>query len=159
MAKNLYRLWAVLLIVSGAIALWFSGIAFSSLWKYTFLNTQASAKIISWQAKELSSSRFALEAEFEFEQGGILYKGKTVFENPQFLNRYAAENYGNLVQTQSWKAWHRASNPNKCSLEREFPQKKCLHALLTVGVFAYFYFSRVMLSRFLGESVKVPAKS
>ena len=74
--------------------------------------------------------------------------GKTLFEHRQFLNQYAAENFGKFVETQRWQVWYKESRPQLSSLEKEFPQKDLLQALLTVGVFAYFYFARSTLAKF-----------
>jgi hypothetical protein len=147
MTQNLYKLWVVLLIVSVGIALWFSGTALLDLWKFARLNAQAPATVTKWEIRDLSSSRFAVEAEFLYEVNGTLYSGKTVFESHRFLNRFAAENHVKLLQVRSWQTWYRESNPSLSSLEREFPQKQCLQALLTIGVFTYFYFARNLFSR------------
>ncbi len=146
--KNLHRLWVILLVVSGGIAVWFSGVALVSLWKYSLLNAQAPAQILNWQVCDLSSSRYAVSADYQFTINGVVYDGKTVFENPHYLNRFAAEHSIRHHSNHSWKAWYRESNPLRSSLEREFPMKKCLHALLTLGVFGYFFFARGMVSRF-----------
>lgn len=147
MTQNLYRLWIVLLIVSGGIALWFIGTALVGIWKYTLLTAQAPTQIMNWNVREISSSRFAIEAEYQFKVNALSYRGKTLFESPHFLNQFAAENYLKTLPTKDWKTWYRAKDPMSSSLERIFPQKKCLQALLTLGVFLYFYFARGMLSR------------
>lgn len=147
MAQNLYKLWLVLLIISGGIALWFSGVVSVELWKFLRLNAHTQATISNWDVRDLSSSRFAIEANYRYEINGVVYSGKTIFEKPQFLNRFAAENHVKQLEAKRWHTWYRESNPTLSSLEREFPQKKCLQALLTLGVFVYFYFVRSMLSR------------
>lgn len=147
LSRNFYRIWFVLLIISAAVFLWFSGIAIGGAWKFFRLNSKASAKILNWNVREISSSRFALEAEYQFEFDGSTYFGKTVFENPQFLNQFAAENYMQINGSKSWEAWFQSNHPNFSSLERDFPQKKCLQALLTLGVFLYFLFARSMVLR------------
>jgi hypothetical protein len=150
MNQNLYRLWVVLLATSGAIALWFSGLALVGVFRFSLLNDHTSAEITHWQVRELSSSRFAIEADYQFKVKEVTYHGKTKFDKPQFLNRFAAENYIATLGSRSWKTWYRESNPARSSLEREFPKKNCLHALLTIGVFAYFFFARGMVSRIFG---------
>lgn len=147
MTRNLHRIWVTLLIVSGGIAMWFSGEAVAKLWKYSRLDSRAPASVLNWEVRDLPSARFAVAAAYSFEIKGFSYEGETVFEYPQFLNRYAAENCLKLLEAQRWQAWYRGDSPSLSSLEKEFPQKQCLQALLTVGVFAYFFFSRSMLSR------------
>lgn len=149
MTRNLYKLWLFLLIISGGIALWFSGTAAIALWKFSRLNVRTSATVLKWEVKDLSSSRFAPQAEYQYEVNGVFYMGKTIFKSFQFLNRYAAENHVKLLELKHWDAWHQASSPALSSLEREFPQQEFLQALLTVGVFAYFYFARSLLPRFI----------
>ena len=151
LTRNFYRIWLVLLVISGGIALWFSGIALGGAWKYFRLNAFASAQVLHWQTQEISSSRYAIEAEYQFEVAGKAYKGKTIFERPQFLNRFAAENYIAINGSKSWQAWYRKGGPGFSSLEKEFPKKKCLQAVLTLGVFFYFFFARTMVSRINGK--------
>jgi hypothetical protein len=151
MTRNLYWLWVVLLAASGIIALWFSGAAAIGMWKFFSLNAQTPAKILKWQVQELSSSRFALEADYRFDVNDNTYTGKTIFERPQFLNRFAAENYMMINGSKSWGTWYRANSPLHNSLEKEFPQKNCLQALLTLGVFIYFFSSRRMVLRLSGD--------
>jgi hypothetical protein len=150
MTRKFYQLWVILLVISGAIALWFSGIAVGGMWKFFGLSAQTPVKVLKWQVRELTSSRFALEADYQFEIDGVTYSGKTIFERPQFLNRFAAENYMRINGSKSWNTWYRTGNPKSNSLEKEFPQKQCLHALLTLGVFIYFFFARGMVLRVAG---------
>ncbi len=145
MHKNLQRLWVILLVASGLIALWFSATAAGGLWKFFCLNARAQAQVLHWQVQELSSSRFALEAEYQFKLNGKTHNGKTIIENPQFLNRFAAENYMVINSSKSWVAWYRSSDPSYSSLEKILPKKKCLQALLTIGVFIYFFFAKSLL--------------
>jgi hypothetical protein len=149
MPQHLYRLWVVLLFISGGIALWFSWTTGVGIWKFFTLNAKAPAKVIHWEVKELPSSRFTVEADYHYEVKGKEFSGKTLFEGRQFLNRFAAENYGKFVESKRWQAWYNEGRPTASSLENEFPQKDLLQALLTVGVFAYFYFARSMVARFV----------
>jgi hypothetical protein len=128
---------------------WFSGLALVGVWKFSRLNAHMPAQVLSWQVRELSSSRFALEADYCFEVEGIVYQGKTLFKKSQFLNRFSAENYIKTFRVKQWEVWYKKRDPSLSSLEKRFPQKECLQALLTIGVFIYFFFARSMLSRLL----------
>lgn len=147
MTQNFYKLWVVLLLISGGIALWFSGIAAMGFWTFSRLDAKGSAKILHWEIQQASASCFVIVADYCYEVKGKSYVGKTFFESPRFLNRFTAENYVKAIESKRWDAWYSKTSPHFSSLEKEFPQKQCLQALLTVGVFAYFYFSRSMLSR------------
>jgi len=117
------------------------------MWEFFSLNAQAPAKITHWEVRDLPSARFTVSAEYHYEVGGKALTGSTLFQNRYFLNRFAAENHGKLIEAKRWRVWYREGNPSVSSLEREFPQKDLLQALLTVGVFAYFYFARGLLNK------------
>jgi hypothetical protein len=148
MAQKLFKLWMILLVISGGIALWYSGSTCKELWNYVQLTERAPARILKWETRDLGSSHFGIAAEYLYEVGGISYTGRTLFKKQRFLNRFAAENYLKSLKEKRLWVWHRKSKPSISSLEREFPQKYCLQALLTVGVFAYFYFARSLFSKF-----------
>ncbi len=149
MMQKLYRLWVILMIVSGGVALGFFGVALAKVWKFISLSEQVPAEIVQFQVKELSSSRFAIQAEYVYSVQSHPYRGKTVFENPLFLNRFAAENYPLFLANKPTTAWYMKRNPALSSLENLFPYKSCLQALMTIGVFLYFYFARGLLSKFI----------
>lgn len=154
LSRNFYRLWAILLVISGGIALWFLCMAVGSAWKYVRLNDKAVVNAVQWQVKEITSSRFALEGDYQFEVDGKQYSGKTLLEKPQFLNRFAAENYMAIQGSKTWETWYRKSKPQSNSLERDFPKKKCLQAVLTLGVFLYFFFARTLVMKLPSVSGK-----
>jgi hypothetical protein len=147
MNQNFYKVWVLMLVVSGGIALWFASGAIRGLWKFTYLDAKTSATVSKIEILDLSSSRFAIEADYTYQVQGVTYSGKTLFDTPRFLNHYAAENYVKAVETRPWETWYHKKTPSFSSLERDFPEKQCLQALITVGVFAYFYIARSMLSR------------
>ncbi len=149
MVQNFYKLWVATLVLTGGIALWFAWGAAQGLWQFVRLDASTPATVAKLEILPLSSSRFAIKARYTYEIKGVSYFGETTFEHPQFLNRYAAENHVKLIGAKRFLAWYREKKPSFSSLEREFPKKNCLQALITVGVFAYFYFGRSMLARML----------
>ena len=146
MNQNIYRFWVALLVISGGIALWFMAIALLGVVKFALLNSTGTAQVLHWDVHEISSSQFAIEAKYQFRIKENAYIDKTKFESPRFLNRFAAESHIAHRSDKSWKVWYSSSNPRYSSLEKIFPQKQCFQALLTLGVFAYFFFVRKRLS-------------
>ena len=84
MTQNFYKLWMLMLIVTGGIALWFSGGAAKGIWKFVHLDAKAPATVSKLEILDLSSSRFAIGAEYRFEVKGVNYSGKTIFDSPNF---------------------------------------------------------------------------
>jgi hypothetical protein len=145
--NNIYRIWVVLLMISGLIALWFSGKALTEMWVYSRLDSATAAKTIRWDVREMGSSRFQIEATFYYEVKGLELENTTLFASHQYLNRYAAEQEIKGSADKAWNVWYQKNNPSFSSLEKEFPVKKSLHALLTIGVFVYFFFARGLMLR------------
>lgn len=146
MEKQLYRLWIVLLAVTGGIACWFVAVASMGLWNYFSMSETALATITHVQIKELSSSRFALETAYQYTVKGTEYSVQTVLRSPQFLNRFTAENELPAWKGRQCRVFYQKKNPKKSRLEKSFPTKQCLHAILTCGVLGYFYISRHLFS-------------
>jgi hypothetical protein len=143
----MYKLWIVLICITGAIALWFLSHALYDLNHYWKLGPTIPVEITQWKIQEISSSRFGIEALYSYEVNGKRYEGKTFFNKPIYLNPYAAEADLKKWQAHSWQAWYQKSHPEISSLQRNFPAKTMIHALLTLGVFVYFYLVREMSSK------------
>lgn len=151
MEKKLYRLWIVLLAVTGGIACWFSATGAKEAWDYFSLNGIAVATISDVEIRELSSSRYALEARYQYSVDGVPYAVQSVLKYPQFLNRFTAENELASWRGKQSKVYYKKTRPQFSRLEKEFPRKPCFHALLTLGVLAYFYSLRGLFSRLLSR--------
>ncbi len=134
------QIWRILAVIATAIALWFSSIAAYQLFQYLRLDSFAQAEVTKWSIKELSSSRFAVEVFFEFQAKGKKYQGKSLLKSPIFLNPFAAEDAVKAKKKQTFFAWYQPSNPGISSLQRDFPLKSMIHALVTLGVLIYFIF-------------------
>lgn len=137
---SVQQIWRVLATIAIGIALWFSSIAAYQLFQYLRLGSFAEAEIKKWSIKELSSSRFAVEVFFEFEAKGKKIQGTSLLDSPVFLNPFAAEDAIKANEKQSFLAWYQTSNPEISSLQKEFPLKSLIHALVTIGVLLYFAF-------------------
>ncbi len=91
--------------------------------------------------QEISGSQYGVEAHYEYEIGGIRYVGNTLFDAPTYLNDYAATAALDQWKQHAWHAWVQPSYPQHSSLQRKFPAKPLVHALITLFVFFYFMFA------------------
>jgi hypothetical protein len=137
---SVQQIWRILAAIAIAIALWFSSIAAYQIFQYLRLGSFAQAEVTRWSIKELSASRFAIEAFFEFEAKGKKYEGKSLLDSPVFLNPFAAEDAIKIREKEAFFAWYQPSNPEVSSLQKDFPLKSLIHALVTLGVLIYFIF-------------------
>ncbi|MBY0529962.1 MAG: hypothetical protein K2P51_07200 [Rhabdochlamydiaceae bacterium] len=142
------KFWVILGCVVGAISLWIVGAALFALSNYWKLSTPVPAQVTQWKVVEISSSSFAVEALYTYEFKKKNYSGSTLFDAPLYLNPYAAASDLKKWEALTWQAWIQPSHPEISSLQRHFPSKKIVHAVLTLGVVVYFLFlRRWLLSR------------
>lgn len=134
------RVWMVLLILTSLVSTWFVGGALFQVWRYFSLDQQAKAHIRSWEVVESHSGRYAVEAEYDFLVKNTLYEGRMLFSHLYFISPSAAESAIAEMNKQSWMAWYQAGDPSCHSLQRLFPFKASIHAILTLGVLVYFLF-------------------
>ncbi len=149
MARNLvnkrvfrFPLWLSLLILSGGIAAWFSVLALIGAYTYLKLDARAPARVSSLQVEEQGPSRYLVQAEYSYGVKGKIYEGRTLFCEPVYLNRISADADLDKWRQFSWEAWYNSNDPQDSSLQKFFPFKKFLYALLTIGVFVYFLILR-----------------
>jgi hypothetical protein len=144
------RLWAFLFALAGALALWFSGMALYEVWGYCRLAARAPGTVEHWEVVERSSSSFAIRASYLFRVCGQERRGETLFREPYYLNPMSAACAVEQLQSRPWEVWFCPKDPSLSSLQRFFPWKKVIHALIVTGVACYFFFLKdyaVRLSR------------
>ena len=132
------KVWQFLLLFIGAVALWFTGDAIIRLYGYISQNAEGVATITQWNVKEFPGDRYVLSASYSFHYDGKQYQGETVFEKPRFLNRWAAEEAIRNETQQTRPVWFSSWNPDHSTLQKSFPIKECLSAVLLWGLVIYF---------------------
>lgn len=141
----------ILVGVAALCTLYFIVTASYSLYQWSGKTHRAWATVEMWRVIELGPSKFAIEAEYSFTHEGQSYSGMTRFARPYHYNRPAAEREIQRKIEDRSVAFYDPSHPNRSALERFFPLKNTLYAMLTLGVFLYF----VLLDRvFLQQRVQ-----
>jgi hypothetical protein len=130
------------MLLLGGLALYFIATALVPLYGYYKLQITAPATLHDWRVIQKSSSAFAIEAVYTFEAQGKPFSHQTIFSKPYYLNQLSAERQIKIFSTQPWSVWYDAHNPTYSSLEKVFPMKKIIYALISVGVFGYFLYVR-----------------
>lgn len=144
--------WNILLAAMALVTLWFTGSALYHSYKYFSLNASTQVTAFQWAAKEMSSDRFHLEVEYEFQLEGKKYYGNTVLDDPVFRNGWAAEQEIPKLASKPWTVWYSSSKPQYSTLQKYFPLKECVSSLLLWGVLLYFIWLRYYyVARFYGK--------
>jgi len=127
--------------------LWFGGKSSLELWRYSHLTQLSKAEVTAWSVEKNGSSKFALKASYIFEVEGKKLSGETTFKNPFFLNPESAKAEGKKWACQSWSTWYSPTRPSFSSLERIFPYKSLLQAIISFVVFIYFFILKKYLMK------------
>ncbi len=130
--------WLALLVVAGAVFLWFGGLTLFELWGYFRLPAHTKATIERWEIEE-QSSKFFLVANYFYEIEGEKYTGSCRIKEPKFLNRFAAEDELKQWQRYDWSVWYNPHAPKISSLQKLFPYKHLIYALCSFGLLVYFF--------------------
>ncbi|MFI5333688.1 MAG: hypothetical protein ACHQT8_00800 [Chlamydiales bacterium] len=137
-----------LALVGGILLLWFGGKAIFELWNFFHLNAHTPATAVVWSVEE-QGPRVFLTGSYDFEVQGKKYQGKSRLQEPIFLNKFAAESAINSWGSHPWSIWYDSGAPDRSSLQKLFPYKNCIYALIIFGVCGYYFivFSRASLKK------------
>jgi hypothetical protein len=137
----------VLFAIIGACVVWLGSVAGIALLDYYRLSSSAEAQITDWSVAEESESEVYLAATYVYVVDGKSYEGKTIFQEPRFLNRFSAEEQLKGWQGLRYKVWYAAGKPELSSLQRLFPLKKSVYAFLALGVFGFLSVATLLQSK------------
>ncbi len=127
----------ILVGLSLLCVLYFSSAAFIGWYRWMQCDQRAWGTFTAWRVIEIDSSQFAIETDYTFVYKGQLYRG-SARHKPYPFNRPSAEKEIQIRQAQRPIIYFHSKKPNISMLQREFPLKKCLYALLTVSILGYF---------------------
>ena len=136
------KFWVILVLMSSAIALWFTGKGCFELWKYSRLDAETNAFISDFSVVKKKSSSFAIRASYFYEVRGARFEGATTFIEPYFLNEPSAMRAISQLKNKNWQVFYREKDPSLSSLQKNFPFKSCIQSFLTLVVTFYFIFLR-----------------
>jgi len=135
-------LWTILLIVSGALALWRGTEGVIDLYGYLRLGEEVEAEVTHWEMVP-KGSKTALEATYSYEYQGKTYEGKTLLSKPYYLNKKAANEAIESGKGMAWIASIDATKPQVSSIDNRFPFTSVFYGVCLVGIFLYFLFLKL----------------
>lgn len=143
------RFKIVLFTLLTVCSLGMSAFAAYEVYNYKQLDRVGKAKVYKWSIVAKSSSNFTVEGTYFYSDGKKVFEGKTIFDKLRFLSEVAAQSHIKALEKQQFAAYYCAKKPQISSLQKLFPFKAVIHALLTIGVTVYFFLlDKAVLSRF-----------
>ncbi len=146
------KLSVCFLVLTSLIAVTFMGKSGYRLFQYFSLNTTSKAFDMEWKIAQKDTSSFALEVSYQFNSlENDLVKGRIELAKPYFLNPLSAERAIESLSPKSWDVFYNKKNPSINSLQKIFPFKDCIQALITLGIFIYFLFFKKIMEKSVQE--------
>jgi len=136
MYKN--RFWLLFLAFIALSTLWYTGIAAYRYYNYSRLETKAVPSSISWRVAEHGSDSYTLVADYQFPANGKSFTGTTDFSSDVYLNAATAQKYIPENAALPWKVWYDKNNPEYSTLEKNYPFKEYIYAIILWGILLYF---------------------
>ena len=137
-------LWILLLIITGALALWRGTVGATKLWNYEKLSTSVPGHVHQIEVVP-KGSKYALQAVYAYGYEGKTYTKKMLLEKPYHLNRASAESAVKQLKGMDWQVYLDPKAPHFSSLESQFPIRAVVYGVCLVGVFIYFVYMRIHL--------------
>lgn len=129
-----------LTLLGSILFLILGSMAFFNLYNHFRLVAKTEAVIDQWKVVKKSSSSYPIRGTYHFEFQGKSYHGSSVLLPPHHLNRLSAERAILNLEKKKWSVWIDPHNPSFSSLEKTFPMKKIVYALIALGVTLYFWY-------------------
>ena len=140
-----------LTLLGSILFLGLGSVAMRDYYLYLRLSVKVEASIDQWKVIKKSSSSYPIQGKYHFEFQGKTYHGASNLKPPYPLNRPSAQKM--IVELEpSRKLWIDPHNPMISSLERGFPIKKVVYALIALGVSLYFWFVET------SSKIRIPIK-
>lgn len=136
MHKNF--IWLCFLsLIMGAVG-WFTLKTLYAVYLYMSLDAATPVESIKWQVDRLNEDRFAVKAEYMFRVKAQTYQGDTTFKNDIYWNPWTAEDALKVYSQKEWTVWYSSRDPHYSSLQKNFPLKESISAIILWVVFMYF---------------------
>lgn len=137
--KNLSKdaVWILLFVSLLASMLWFFIPAASNLYRYFSLSESVEASVSKWFIEETSLGEFHIGANYSFKLGEKTYHNETIFNSPKFRNPASADDEIKH-KPNHFLAFYSPQNADFSSLQKEFPLKESVSALILLILIFYF---------------------
>jgi len=132
------KIWLTFLAAITLAVMWFSWDALTQMRRYYSLQQKTTLLNAEWGLVKMNEESYRIGVEFSFAFEAKTYRGTEHFQKPLYPNPWAAEYGIKEREGQTNEVWFCPSHPKICSLEKKFPLKELLSALVLLGLWLYF---------------------
>lgn len=121
------------------VVLWYTGWAVWGMYRYNLLDKQSPATSIQWSVQKKSDDAYFLHAKYQFNgPQNAPSEGESALSYPVFWNAWSAEQAIKEYHFKPWVVFYNSRDPRLSALQKNFPIKECVSAIVLWGVFLYF---------------------
>lgn len=132
------KIWLAFLAAITLAVVVFSWDALQQMRRYYFLQQKTSLTSTEWGLVKINEESYRVGVEFSFVHQGKTYRGLEHFQKPLYPNPWAAAHGMKERETETQEVWFYPNNPKISSLEKKFPLKELLSAVVLLGLWLYF---------------------
>ncbi len=125
-----------LMILAASI---YTGFSLWRYWQYVRLDGVAAISSVEWNVHTNSEESHQIKADYTYSYRGHEYSGMTVFAKPVFINHLGAEYALKDFANESHQVYVSTTDPELSSLERNFPMKELISAVILWGIIVYLF--------------------
>lgn len=142
----MYRkaIWIPFILVIALVAIWFLIKASYDLHDYLQLKVCTEVVVDQWLVQEIKSDQFAVVAYYTYSYQGKDYIGQGTVGGA-YPNPWAANEAKSRYSKQKWSVWLDPKRPEKSVVEKHFPIKRTLSAVVLLGLALYFFILAVYM--------------
>lgn len=134
---NPQLVWKGFLGIIFCVAFIYTSYTLVRLYAYYRTSETIAVNQIEWAIHSVAEDDVRLQAHYRFSKNQIGYEGN--FHWPDhYLNPWAAEEARQRFSQQAWTAWVDPSSPDYSTLQKTFPTKQCISALILWSLGIYF---------------------
>lgn len=130
--------WRLFLGVVVLLTIGYTAQAFYKYYVFSALSNVVQADQLEWKIDQRGESDFLIEATYHYHVQGVVYEGKSTWEEKKLLNLYAAQKAIEDAKGETWDVWYNPKDPSWSVLQRYFPIKEILSTFLLWGIVLYF---------------------
>ena len=133
-------IWKALLFTLGSISIYFSYNAYIQLYNFFRLKEQTHANITNWSITNSPDNKYIVQAQYTFSFEDKQHQKAHLFKNHRSLNFWGANSTLKDLSSKPWSVWFDPKNASNSSLQKLFPYKESIYAILLFAIFIYFIF-------------------
>lgn len=141
-------LWRAFLVTIFVIVFGYSVLALYRVHQFSKLTSETKPLKMKWSVKEIADDEHMIQGNYTFEANEKTYQGEAVLKKSIYRNGWAAEQDLPKYDKEKWTVWYDPANPDYSALQKSFPLKECISALVLWALFFYFTWLGFYVGRF-----------